>query len=337
VSVSGLVDQVVKDLRRPTLVLAVEDVLTESPAYDGVATARLGEPLPQQGGWASVVLVAPDSAALRRAVSVLPFLGRARSVACVVRDRTMPLGMTPRAGWPPLRQFVARVGDDGGSVTRVELGKGVPVGEVLVEAARQAGTGPHTDGPGGVYVAQPPGVVPPPVDTTLRVTSTAAEAADPEAKVPPDVWLGDDEPPDGPHPVTGRTVRRAAPGIGPLDEAVLHPAGFRADAAGAVVDLPDEPEATEGLVRRLHDHRGVRVPPEAHARLVAGLAMAGVPLTAERLGDATTQALGDELAAALTAPVDLDDAEDRARHARELSRAAHDRHSTRAWRAGLTA
>lgn len=334
-ALSGLVEQAVADLRRPTLLLSVEGALPDAPAYDGVAVADLGDALPQEGGWASVVLVAPDSAALRRAVSVLPFLGRARTVACVVRDRVAPLGMVPRPAWPPLRQFVARVGDDGGSVTRVELAKGVPVAEVLVEIARQAGSVPSTGGPSGVYVAQPPGAVPPPVDPALRTVATAREAADPETKVPPDVWLGADEPPADAHPVTGRAVRRADGGIGPLDEAVLHPGGLRRDAEGPVVDLPEDAEATEGLVRALHEHRGVRVPPAPRPRLVAGLAMAGVPLVAERLDAPTAQALGAELAAALTATVDLDDPDDRLRHATTLSRAAHDRHSTRAWRAGL--
>ena len=60
VSVSSLVEQVAKDLRRPTLVLSVEGVLREGPAYDGVSLGELGEPLAQEGGWASVVLVAPD-------------------------------------------------------------------------------------------------------------------------------------------------------------------------------------------------------------------------------------------------------------------------------------
>lgn len=335
-SLSSLVDQVVKDLRRPTLVLSVEGALTAPPAYDGVSLAELGQPMPRDGGWATVVLVAPDAAALRRAVSVLPFLGMARSVACVLRERTTPLGLRPRPGWPELRQYVARVGADGGSVTRVELAKGVAVAEVLVEVARQAGTAPHTDGPGGVYVAQPAGVVPPPVDMTLRVAASAREAADPEAKVPPDVWLGADEPPAGEHPVTGRAVRRADAGFGPLDEAVLHPGGFRKDAGGVVVDLPDQQEATTGLVERLQAHRGVRVPPRGHERLVAGLALAGVPLVAERLDDDTRTRLGEELAAALTAAVDLGDPAARERHATTLSRAARAAHSTAAWRARLT-
>lgn len=332
-SLSSLVEQVLSDARRPALLLSVEGAYDEAPA--GATLGRLGEPLEQQGGWAQVVLVALDSAALRRAVSVLPFLGRARSVVVVVRDRMTPIGLRPRPTWPPLRQLVARVGDDGGSVTRVELTRGVPVAEVLLEVARHAATRPVVDGPGGVFVAQPPGVVPPPVDATLTTAATAAEAADAEAKVPPDVWLGADEPPTEEHPVLGRALRRADGGLGPLDDGVLHPAGFRQHATGPLVDLPDEREATESLVRRLHEHRGVRVPPAAHPRLVAGLALAGVPLVAERLSDELARLLGAHLAAAVTAPVDLDDPADRERHADHLHRTAQEHHSTGAWRAQL--
>lgn len=323
-----LVDQALRDLRRPTLVLSVEDALAALGEYDGVVLAELGDELPRRGGWGSVLLVAPDSAALRRAASVLPFLGRARAVVCVLRDRDTPLGLRHRPAWPPLRQVVARVGDDGGSVTRVELTAGVPVAEVLVELARQAAPG-GPSGPHGVYVAQPLGAVPPPVDTTLVV------AVDLDATVPPDVWLGDDDPPAADHPVLGRPVRRADGGIGPLDEGVLHPGGFRRDAAGPEVDLPAASEATEGLVRELHRHRGVRVPPAGRERLVAGLALAGVPLVAERLDDGTRRMLGEELAAAITTPVDLADAGARAEHARRLADAARERHATRAWRERL--
>lgn len=329
---SDLVEQALADLRRPTLLLSVEGVWRESAA-EGVTRAELGEQLPQEGGWASVVLVAPDSAALRRAVSVLPFLGRARTVVCVVRDRRTPAGLRPRRTWPPLRQVVARVGDDGGSVTRVELSKGVPVAEVLVEIARAAGTGPS--GPQGIFVAQPRGAVPPPVDTTLRVADSAEQAADPEAKVPPDVWLGPDEPPAEEHPVTGRSIERRDGGIGPLDEGVLDPAGFTRVATGPEIDLPHQDEATEGLVRELHTHRGVRVPPEASPRLVAGLAMAAVPLTAETLDESTTQAIGADLAAALTTTVDLTDPDAREQHARRLSAIATARHASAAWRRTL--
>lgn len=333
-SLSSLVEQALTDHRSPTLLLSVERAY-DAPVPDGVTWAELGDELPREGGWAQVVLVAPDSAALRRAVSVLPFLGRARTVVVVVRDRTTPIGLRPHPMWPPLRQVVARVGDDGGSVTRVELTKGVPVAEVLVAVARQAATRPVVDGPHGVVVAQPRGDVPPPVDTTLVVAATAVEAAEASAKIPPSVWLGPDEPPLEEHPVLGRPLVRADPGIGPLDDGVLHPAGLRADATGPVVDLPGEREATEGLVATLHQHRGVRVRAGASPRLVAGLAMAGVPLVATDLGPDADRTLGEDLVAALATPVDLDDPEQRERHARRLSQAATARHATGAWRARL--
>ena len=66
---------------------------------------------------------------------------------------------------------------------------------------------------------------------------------------------------------------------------MLNPIGFEAEVDGPLVDLASlTGEPTEALVRSLRSAVGVRAPsldrPEA-ARLVAGLAMAGVPITAD--------------------------------------------------------
>jgi hypothetical protein len=173
------------------------------------------------------------------------------------------------------------------------------------------------------------------VDAGLVVAADAVTAGDPDAKVPADVWLGAGPDDTGEHPVTGRSVVTVDGEIGPLDEAVLNPVGFRAEVTGPVVDLPADQEPGPALVEGLRDHRGVRVPSAGRERLVAGLAMAGIPLVAESLSAASAHLLGADVAAAITAPVDLTDPVARERHSIALRRAALSRHSTRAWRSRL--
>ena len=116
-----------------------------------------------------------------------------------------------------------------------------------------------------------------------------------------------------PHPVTGRVqVTRVPTGtlaLGPLDDAVLNPVGFtrrptvpaahlRPVAGGPHLLQVRAPGATDvvvdsraglgdGHVEQLRPYTGVHVDwaggdgPVSYARVVAGLAMAGVPLTAD--------------------------------------------------------
>ena len=114
-----------------------------------------------------------------------------------------------------------------------------------------------------------------------------------------------------------------------LDHRVLNPIGFDPAAAGPVVDaasLDLRDGATERLVAELRPAAGLRVATwdDATVRAVAGLAMAGIPVTAE---SAPAEGLGAEVAAAITAPVDLDDVLAREEHSLVLRRAALDAHA----------
>ena len=68
------------------------------------------------------------------------------------------------------------------------------------------------------------------------------------------------------------------PGPEPLDETLFNPIGFRRDWDRGVVDLDPSWTATPGLIVDLRDAQGVRIPPDADERVVAALAMSGVPL-----------------------------------------------------------
>lgn len=117
---------------------------------------------------------------------------------------------------------------------------------------------------------------------------------------------------------------------GPLDERVLNPTGFRADADGPVVDLPPGAPAAASFVDSLRGARGVRVDASSDPRTVAALAMAGVPLIGE-----PPASLGPAVADGIRAPVDLADPLAREEHSVVLRRAAHSTYSTHAWRGRL--
>jgi hypothetical protein len=72
------------------------------------------------------------------------------------------------------------------------------------------------------------------------------------------------------------------------------------------------------------------------ARVMAGLAMAGVPLTADRVATRVAAHLGAEVTAAITAEVDLSDAQAREEHSVVLRRAALTAYSSSAWRSRLS-
>jgi hypothetical protein len=134
--------------------------------------------------------------------------------------------------------------------------------------------------------------------------------------VPPDVVIGAAAAEES--PVLGRRPAVVGDsGPAPLDETVFNPRGFRREWTRGVVDLDPAWTATPGLVEALRDAQGVRVPPGADERVVAALAMSGVPLVAP----------GDE--------ADLDDPDRREQHSVRQSRAALLEHSTLAWRQRL--
>ena len=111
-----------------------------------------------------------------------------------------------------------------------------------------------------------------------------------------------------------------------LDERVLNPVGFRADADEPVVDLADLGPVGEALVRSLRGTLGVQATLDGPGAVeaVAALALAGVPVTAPDVPPAAARRLGPAVVAALTAPVDLADPLAREEHSLVLRRAAFD-------------
>jgi hypothetical protein len=289
------------DLAVPALVLAGPGTDPGAPA-DGVTHARLGEPMPEpeEGqGWATVLLAVSDEAALRRAVSALPALGRAKHVACRLKSATGPVTTLLRPEWPPLANLVAET-SDGGAHTRLTFRRPAPVGPVLVELARHTGT-PVTTGNHGLVVS----------GAQVPVDPTAVSEEVPAAVV----VGGHGDLPE--HPVLGRAPVVVAAVEAPLDEALLNPVGFRRDWDRGPVPLP-EGAPTPELVASVRDAQAVLVPHDADPRAVAGLAMAGVPLVGPGFDE-----------------VDLDDPMRREEHSVRLRRAALREHSHLAWRRRL--
>ena len=225
-------------------------------------------------------------------LSDLPPLGRARMVAVVIADAAAPLPLRIDPRWPVLQDLDARL-EEGAAVTVVRFTSKLDVAEVLARIAYADGGPAH----GGLVVAG---------------------TYDPDEKVPPDVVTRDVPTPES--PVLGRSpVVVADTGPEPLDETLFNPDGFRREWVRGIVDLDPSWWASPALIARLRDAQGVRVPPDADERLVAALAMSGVPLVAT----------GEEAI--------LDDPTTREERAMSESRAATLEHGTAAWRSRLAA
>ncbi|CAN5271943.1 hypothetical protein BH09ACT12_BH09ACT12_22260 [soil metagenome] len=288
--------------RRPAAVVTDLDVRVDAPA---TVVRRVGEPLPD-GQVRTVLLVTSDTETLRTDASRVGNLRWARMVGCVVADSKAAITLRPHPSWPPLADLDARLEGGLGS-TRLDFAARLEVAPVLMAFARDAAA-PAVTGPGGLRVA---GDVVPPADPTYAVTY------DVEDERPADVLIT--TPPrdlavDVPEsPVLGRAplaVPTADAGT-PLDEAVYNPTGFRRTWTRGMVDLAADVRLTPSVVRGLRDAQGVRLAPGADPRLVAGLAMSGIP---------TEQ---------------FDDPDQRERHSVRTRRAALLAHSTIAWRARL--
>lgn len=283
-------------------------------------TPLLG-PATEPGPHPKVAVRARDLLALR--AIRWPAGVRARHVGLWLDDGDAALSLVPPSGWPDLRLLRSRARPDGVWAV-LRFAAPVDVAQLLREIAVQAvGGGPDPDG--GLRVLRP-------------------DDPPPSEELPPDVVVG-----DGPaevSDVTGRAplVVSELDGplrLGPLDERVLNPHGFRARVDGpevdvATLDLRDG--VTPGLVRSLRSAAGVRIRSWDDVPLVgvAGLAMAGVPLVADAAGPASPE-LGAGVSAAIGAAVDLADPVAREEHSLVLRRAAFDAFSRPAWRAALAA
>jgi hypothetical protein len=273
------------------------------------------------GKYARVLVAVADRADLR--VAVVPHAVRAPVVAVWLSTLASSPGLVPRPEWPPMRAFRTQpVGD--GYLVVARFDQPVRAANVVRELARVV-VWPAGPTAGGLVVDD----------------GSGPDVAADERAVPPDVVVV----PHGPltvHEVTGRApvslASRAGPSlVGPLDERVFNPIGFVSDVDGPVVPLatllPRDP--TEDLVRSLRSAQGAAGEtlddPEA-ARVVAGLAMAGVPVTVGAVAPEAADLLGPDVTAALTASVRLDDPLAREEHSVVLRRAALRTFSTAAWR-----
>jgi hypothetical protein len=295
--------------------------LAQAPDSALLLPVAPGATAPEPGRWERVGVLVRDRQALR--ALRLPDGVRSATIAVALTSGEGALALAPRADWPACTSVRSRRAGDGTWLLVVKLERPVPVADVVAELGRQS-VRPDRVGNRGLFV----------------------QAAGPVADdVPADVLLAEPSAPVGEHPVTGRTplVLTSASGpvsLGPLDERVLNPTGFDTAASAPVVDLGSldlRDGATEELVRSLRPVAGVRVDLDGALdpgllRAVAGLAMAGVPLTAAAVPAAPAGLLGDRVAAALTADVDLDDPLAREEHSLVLRRAALDTFSSFAWR-----
>jgi hypothetical protein len=275
---------------------ALDAFLEESPrSYTVIGPG--GEVAP--GKYDRVAVAVRDRGELRSLR--LPKGVRTAALAVWLDEGTSALSLTPRPEWPELQLIRSRA-VDGGWLVVLRFASPVPVHRVVAELGRQS-VWPDHAGQRGVVL---------PDEATEKV------AADPVRVSEADPVLG----------------------LGPMDERILNPVGFQREAAGPLLDLSELDWGrgpTEALVRGLRSAVGVRAelpqatPPLA-ARVMAGLAMAGVPLTAERLDPEVAAHLGPEVGAVLTSEVDLTDAQAREEHSVVLRRAALTAYSSAAWR-----
>jgi hypothetical protein len=254
-----------------------------------------GSSTPDTGRFDRVLVSLRDRGALR---SLSLGVGlRSAVVGIFLSAGEGPVTLVPRPEWPALQGIRAR-GVDGGWLTVLRFERPVSVSRVVAELGRQA-VWPDLVGNRGVWVA---GLDSPPDGVLLDVTS------------PPQT------------------------GVAPYDERVVNPIGFDPLADGPVValsslDLADG--VTAGLVASLRSAAAVQVSWEVTDApgVVAGLALAGVPLLAS---DVPAGLFDADFAAALTASVDLSDALAREEHSIVQRRLAFDRFSTLAARRALS-
>ncbi|MDX6374839.1 MAG: hypothetical protein QOD98_3827 [Nocardioidaceae bacterium] len=229
---------------------------------------------------------------------------RTAALAVWLDEGSSALSLTPRPEWPALAMIRSRA-VDGGWLTVLRFASSVPVRRVVAELGRQA-VWPDHAGQRGIVLDE---------EATDKVAADPLELSDPDPMV----------------------------ALGPLDERLLNPMGFERDVDGPVVDLSELDWGrgpTEALVRGLRGNLGVhadlpQATPLLAARVIAGLAMAGVPLTADRVATRVAAHLGEAVTAAITTEVDLADPQAREEHSVVLRRAALTAYSSTAWRTRL--
>ncbi|MCW2737893.1 glycosyltransferase [Nocardioides sp.] len=305
----------------------IEDVAGIEPQI--VTLSALTGPLK---GWGSVLVVAADRSRLRRMASAVPLLGQCKVVACWLTDAPTPWVLVPRPEWPRLVHLAAREAGDRGVLTVVRFAAGARAQLVVMEMARQA-AGPGDTTHGGLVVSYAGRPAAPGLDARSVVLPDVTGAGDAARDVPPDVVIARRGGEVAGHHVIDRAPTVVTdPGPEPVDERVFNPMGFRKDWDHPVVDLAriSRGPVTEGVVAAARAFQGVRLSAETPTADLLALAISGVPLETGGVID-----VAPPLAAALDAPVDLDDPLRREEHSLAVRRAAFDHHSTLAWRSAL--
>lgn len=325
-----------------------------------------GEPAPTEDTWTAVLAVFADRASLRRGATTLPHLGTVEKVGIWLAEAKDPAPVLPRDDWQETASIESRRTPLGSAITIVRFVLPMSAQLVIRQAAVLAARGPI--GNHGVFVAATPGAYDQagPADAMGSRYPGLTEGTADDLDVPPDVLVvaaGAPTPVLPDHHVIERppvVVEAEGPLGRPIDEAVINPRGFHRHPEGDVLDLKplagskylvDHPDwtvlldgrrgATEKAVRRLRKVPALRVrwprrDHADHAHVVAGLAMAGIPVFGSDPPEESRRHLGDDLADLLdTDRPDLDTALRREEFSVRLRRAALLQHSTLAWRTRL--
>jgi hypothetical protein len=300
-----------------------------------------------------------DLTALRREVARLDREALASSFTIEVAACTTTPSLVAPPGWPRLvRLSVSPKGD--GAVLEAEFADPAPTRAVVAAVARSVAPG-ALDWPGwpdtavGVPEIDVGSDFPP--DLVVGEDAPSLEGLpDPHpvlTRAPVVVTTGPEPTWADAGDVTGGPLA-----LGPLDHRTLNPAGFKRQHRQPVAHLVahDDParltlrtakgdkvldarhgpsEADLDGIRRLaavHVGWAGARGPHAYARVVAGLAMAGVPLVADEVPAWASALLDPDLTSLLTAgPQDLDDILAREAHSIRLRRAALAAHGVAGW------
>ncbi|WP_187437970.1 glycosyltransferase [Actinomadura decatromicini] len=344
-----------------------EEAAVRELAPGGVVDLDAAEEPADHGGSGTVAVLARTFTDLRRAASLAALLPKAARHVVAVAVSSADRPFLP-ASVPGSLSFQARRGKAGEWVVEIAFAGPRPVGESVAALVRGQGghrlrpvPGPRVAlaGPGashwrpgdpGATPTTPRGPLgnpdgPPPADVVLRTSPDPGEWSDPRVEIVID------------RPSSGGGTLYEMDAVPPVDERSVNPTGFVTDPklgdavltlvgdrwcvrAGSddLVLFPESGAVTDADVDRLRQVRAVTVDwgtgarPLATARVVAGLAAAGVPLRAEQVPP-WAMALGGDLTAALIATADMADDLRREEHSVRLRRAALRGHSTEArWR-----
>ena len=321
------------------------------------------------------VLHVRDLTTLRREAANLGRDVLASTVAVEVETCSTTPSLVVHPAWPRLTRLL--VEPRGGGVSLVaEFDAPAPVAAVVAAVARSVVPG-RLDPAGwpDAVVDPPAGSLDPDADFPPDLVLTEEPVSldghpDPHPVLPrPPVVVV-----TGPEPTWSEAEHTDVSGgplaLGPLDHRLLNPVGFKRQHRHPVGRLVAHPDADrlelrtvkgktaldarhgpseqdlDGLRRLAAVHlswEGTRGP-HAYARVVAGLAMAGVPLVCDRVPDWAAALLHPELVGVLgrgvstgSTDLDLDDIVEREAHSIRLRRAALAHHSAAGWRraAGL--